>query len=122
MCLCNKTSRNVFIKKNCFLAIMEKFFKTPTKASTKQKRSINTLFLDKYGIADVSGKGICVVCFKEFAEESLKPNKLQRYMKTQANIAVMSEEARKRVFRCRYENLTKSLAIFMQSSMTKRKN
>ena len=41
---------------------MEKLFKIPTKTFTKkQKRSINPLFLDKYGIADVSGKGICVV-------------------------------------------------------------
>ena len=56
---------------------MEKFFKTPTNTSTKKrKRSINPLFLDKYGIADVSGKGICVVCSKELAKESLKPNKL----------------------------------------------
>ena len=77
---------------------MEKFFKTPTKTSTKKrKRSINP-FLNKYGIADVSGKGICVVCSKELAEESLKPNKLQRHMETHANIVVMSEEARKRVF------------------------
>ena len=60
---------------------MEKFFKTPTNTSTKKrKRSINPLFLDKYGIAEVSGKGICVVCSKELAEESLKPNKLQRHM------------------------------------------
>ena len=70
---------------------MEKFFKTPSKTSTKKrKRSINPLFLDKYGIADVSGKGIvCVVCSKELAKKSLKPNKLQRYMETHASIAVM---------------------------------
>ena len=56
---------------------MEKFFKTPTNTSTKKrKRSINPLFPDKYEIADVSGKRICVVCSKELAEESLKPNKL----------------------------------------------
>ena len=56
MCLLNK---------NYFSAIMEKFFKTPTKISTKKrKRSINPLFLDKYGIADVSGKEIYVVCSK----------------------------------------------------------
>ena len=91
---------------------MEKFFKTPTNTSTKKrKRSINPLFLDKYGIADVSGKRICVVCSKELAEESLNPNKLQRHMETHANIAVMSEEAGKRVFHYRYENLTKSQAV-----------
>ena len=54
---------------------MEKFFKTPTNTSTKKrKRSINLLFLEKYGIADASGKRICVVCSKELAEESLKPS------------------------------------------------
>ena len=78
------------LNKNCFSAIMEKFFKTPTNTSTKkQKHSINPLFLNKYGIADVSGKEICVVCSKELAEESLKPNKLQRHMETHANIAVV---------------------------------
>ena len=78
---------------------MKKFFETPTENSTKKcKRSIIPLFLDKYGIADVSGKGICVVCSKELSEESLKPNKLQRHVETYANIAVLSEKARKRVF------------------------
>ena len=44
---------------------MEKFFKTPTTTSTKKRKlSINPLFLDKHGIADVSGKEICVVCSK----------------------------------------------------------
>ena len=53
---------------------------------------------------------MCVVCSKELAKKSLKRNKLQRHMETHANIAVMSEEARKRVFHYRYENLTKSQA------------
>ena len=38
------------------------------------------------------------MCSKELAEGSLKPNKFQRHMETHANIAVMSEEAGKRVF------------------------
>ena len=59
------------LNKNCFLIILEKFYKTPTKTSIKKrKRFINPLFLDKYRIADVSGKGICVACSKELAEES----------------------------------------------------
>lgn len=96
---------------------MERFLKTPSATSTKKrKRSINTSFLDKHGIPDVSGKGIiCVMCSKEIAEESLKPNKLQRHMETQANIAVLSEEARKRIFHYRYENLTKSQAILCRT-------
>ena len=78
---------------------MEKFFKTPTNISNKKrKRSINPLFLDKYGIADVNGKRICVVCSKELAEESLKPNKLQRHMETHANIAVTSETPAREFF------------------------
>ena len=93
-----------------------------TENSTKKrKRSINPLFLDKYGIAEVSGKGICVVCSKELAEESLKPNKLQRHMETHADIAVMSEEARKRVFHYRYESLTKSQAILCRALSQKEK-
>ena len=110
------------LNKTCFSAIMENFFKTPTENSTKKrKRSINPLFLDKYGIADVNGKGICVVCSKELAEESLKPNKLQRHMETHANIAVMSEEARKRVCHYRYESLTKSQAILCRAPSQKEK-
>ena len=99
---------------------MKKFFKTPTKASTKKrKRSINSLFLDKYGIADVSGKGICVVCSKKLAEESLKPTKFQRHMETHANIAVMSEEARKRVSLLKFNEVAGN---FMHSCITKRKD
>ena len=49
------------------------------------------MFLDKYGIADVSGKEICVVCSKELAEESLKPNKLQRHIETYANTTTVRE-------------------------------
>ena len=118
-----KLIEKCLLNKNCFSIVMEKFFKTPTKTPTKKrKRSINPLFLDKYGIADISGKGICVVCCKELAEESLKPNKLQRHMETHANIAVMSEEARKRVFHYRHENLTKSQAILCRPLSQKRKD
>ena len=67
------------------------------------------------------GKGICVACSNELAEESLKPNKLQRYIETHANIAVMSEEARKRVFRFRFENLTKSQAVLCRAPSQKEK-
>lgn len=68
---------------------MERLLNIPYETSSKKrKRSINPSFLDKYGIAEVSGKGICVVCSIELPEESLKPYKLQRHMKTHANIAV----------------------------------
>ena len=101
---------------------MERFLKTPSETpAKKRKRSINPSFLDKYGIADVIGKGICVMCSKELAEESLKPNKLQRHMETHANIAVLSEEARKRIFHHRYENLTKSQAILCRTLSQKEK-
>ena len=100
----------------CAVNITKRYFKTSSKTSTKKrKRSINPLFFDKYEITDVNGKGICVVCFKELAEESLKPNKLQRHMETHANIAVISEKARKRVFHHRYENLAKSLAVLCRA-------
>ena len=101
---------------------MKRLFKTPTENSTKKhKRSINSLFLDKYGIADISGKAICVVCSKELAEESLKPNKFQRYMESHANIVVTSEEARKRVFHYRYQSLNKSQAVLCRALSKKEK-
>ena len=59
-------------------------------------------------------------CSKELAEESLKPNKLQRHMETHANIDFMSEEARKRVFRYRYENLTKSQEVLCRALSQKK--
>ena len=101
---------------------MKQFFKTLTENSTKKrKHSINPLFLDKFWIADISGKAICVVCSKELAKEFLKPNKLQRHMETYANIAVMSEEARKRVFHYHYESLTKSQAVLCRGLSQKEK-
>ena len=56
------------------------------------------------------------MCSKELAEESLKPNKLQRHMETHANIAVMSEEAGKRVLHYFCENLTKSREVLCRAS------
>ena len=101
---------------------MERFLKSQSETSTKKrKRSVNPSFLDKYGIADVRGKGICVVCSKELAEESLKPNKLQRHMETHANVAVLSVEARKRIFHHRFENLTKSQGVLSRALSQKEK-
>ena len=103
---------------------MEGILKIPYETSAKKrKRSNNPSFLDKYAIAEVSGKGICVVCSKELAEESLKPNKLQRHMKAHAycNIAVLSEEARKRIFHHHYENLTKSQEVLCRLLSQKKK-
>ena len=82
---------------------------------------MNPLFFDKYGIADVRGKGICVVHSKELAEKSLISNKLQRRMKTSANIAVTSEETCQRVFHYRYERLTKSQAVLCRAPSQKEK-
>ena len=53
------------------------------------------------------------MCSKELAEESLKPNKLQRYMETHANIAVMSKEARN--FHYRYENSTNAQTVLFRA-------
>ncbi|XP_042243125.1 protein ZBED8-like [Homarus americanus] len=84
----------IFSLTSLILSIVDRFLKTSSEPATKKrKRSINPSFLDKYGVADVSGTGICVTCSKELAEESLKPNKLQRHMETHTNVAVLSEEA-----------------------------
>ena len=61
------------------------------------------------------------MCSKELAEGSLKPNKFQRHMETHANIAVMSEEAGKRVFYYCCENLTKSQAVLCRALSQKEK-
>ena len=50
---------------------MKRFFKTPTENSTKKrKHSINPLFLDKYGIADISVKQY-VLCILENLSKNL---------------------------------------------------
>ena len=85
----------------------------------KQKRSVDPSFLSRFGIADMFGKAICVMCSKEIAEESLKPNKLMRHMKTHANVATLADDARKRVFMQRFDQLTKSQGI-MKQSLTKK--
>jgi len=53
----------------------------PEKQSyKKQKRLVDGSFLGRFGVADIFRKAICVMCSKEIAEESLKPNKLLRHM------------------------------------------
>ena len=54
-------------------------------------------FLGRFGVADIYGKVICVMCSKEIAEESLKPNKLLRHMNSHKDVASLTDEGRKRV-------------------------
>ena len=49
---------------------------------------------------------ICVMCSKEIAEESLKPNKLLRHMNTHKDVASLTDEGRKRVYKQRFDNLS----------------
>ena len=101
---------------------MDKFLQKSSEPLTKKrKRSVNPSFLDKYAVADVSGRGICVLCSKELAAESLKPNKLQRHLETHANVAVLSEEARRRIFHHRYNSLTKSQSVLTRALSQKEK-
>ena len=51
----------------------------------------------------------------------MKPNKLQRHMETHANIVVLSEEARKRIFQHRYEDLTKTQSVLRRALSHKEK-
>ena len=101
---------------------MEKFLKSPSETSSKKrKHSVNPSVLDKYGIAHVSGKGICFVCSIELAEESLKPNKLQRHVETHSNIAVLSEDSRKRIFHHRFRSLTKSQVAYVRHYLRRKR-
>jgi len=53
----------------------------PKKQSyKKQKRSVDGSFLGRFEVVHVFGKVIGVMCSKEIAEESLKPNKLLKHM------------------------------------------
>jgi len=85
----------------------------------KQKRSVDGSFLGRFGVADTFGKVICVMCSKEIAEESLKPNKLLRHMNTYKDVASLTDEGRKCVFKQRFEQLTKCHA-FLRQSLTKK--
>ena len=97
---------------NFFPCVMDRFSKTSSEPATKKRKcSINPSFLDKYGVADVSDTGICVMYSKELAEEYLKPSKLQRHMETHTNGVVLSKEGRRRIFHHRHKNLSKSQSI-----------
>ena len=61
-------------------------------------------FLGRFGVADIFGKAICVMCSKEIAEESLKPNNLLRHMNTHKDVASLTDEGRKRVFKQLFNN------------------
>ena len=79
----------------------------PKKQSyEKQKRSVDGSFLGRFGVADIFGKAICVICSKEIAEESLKPKKLLTDMNTHKDVASLTDEGRKRVLVQRFEQLT----------------
>jgi len=92
----------------------------PKKQSyKKQKRSVDGSFLGRFGVADIFGKAICVMGSKEIAKESLKPNKLLRHMNTHKDVASLTNEGKKRVFKQRFEQLTKCQA-FLRQSLTKK--
>ena len=79
----------------------------PKKQSyKKQKRSMDGSCLGSFGVADIFRKAICVMCSKEIAEESLKPNKLLRHMNTHKDVASLKDEERKRVLKQRVEQLS----------------
>ena len=68
------------------------------KKEEKRERVVKDSFLFEYGIADVDGVGVCVICDKEIATESLKPNKMVRHLNTHKDVVKLDAEARKRVF------------------------
>ena len=82
----------------------------------KQKRSVDGSFLGRFGVVDIFGKAICVMCSKEIAEESLKPNKLLTDMNTHKDVASLTYEGRKRVS---MQRITKCQA-FLRQSLTKK--
>ena len=67
--------------------------------------------MGRFEVADIFGKAICVMCSKEIGEESLKPNKLLRHMNTHKDMASLTDGVRKRVFKQRFEQLTKCQAF-----------
>jgi len=85
----------------------------------KQKRSVDGSFLGRFGVEDIFGKAICVMCSKEIAEESLKPKKLLTDMNTHKDVASLTDEGRKRVLMQRFEQLTKCQAFLRQSNTKK---
>jgi len=68
---------------------------------------------------DIFGKAICVMCSKEIAEESLKPNKLLRHMNTHKDVTSLADEGRKHVFKQRFEQRTKCQP-FLRQPLTKK--
>jgi len=93
--------------------------RTKKQSYKKQKRSVDGSFLGRFQVADIFGRAICVMYSKEIAEESLKPNKLLWHMNTHKDVASLTDEGRKRVFKQRFEQLTKCQA-FLRQSLTKK--
>ena len=83
-----------------------------------KETSVDGSFLGRFGVADIFGKAVCVMCSKEIAEEPLKPNKLLRHMNTHKDVASRTAEGRKQVLNQRFEQPTKCQA-FMRQSLTK---
>ena len=75
--------------------------------------------MGRFRVVDIFGKAICVKCSKEIAEESLKLNKLLRLMNTNKDVASLTDELSKRVFKQRFEKLRKCQA-FLRQSLTKK--
>ena len=91
-------------------------------SSSKQpRRSILPVYLDLYGVIEYSGACICVVCQKTIANESIKPNKLERHMNTHAKLAKLDKDARKRAFQKCSEQYLKSVKLLMGSLTDKDK-
>jgi len=80
---------------------------------------VDGFFLGRFGVADVFGKALCIMCSKEIAEESLTPNKLLRHMNTHKDVASLTDEGRKLVFKHRFEQLTK-FQTFLRQTLTKK--
>jgi len=92
----------------------------PEKQSCeKQKRSVAGSFWGIFWVAEIFGKAICLLCSKEIAEEPLKPDKLLRHVNTQKNVASLTDDGRKRVFKHRIEQLT-VCRTFLRQSLTRK--
>lgn len=99
----------------CHQSLVRSFNLNMASSSKQPKRAVLPAYLDLYGIIEHSGACICVVCQKTIANESIKPNKLERHMKTHPKFACLDKDARKRAFRKSSEQYLKSVSFLTGS-------
>jgi hypothetical protein len=83
------------------------------KRAKRAKRAIKLEYLETYGIKNMNGEAVCILCRKTPSNESLKPKQLNTHVeKVHPTVRKLSEAARKLYFRKKITNYSRSSAQY----------